>query len=131
MSFDYDSAEWEEERSNFLAWHGYVCDRCGTYDESLHVHHAEGTYSNVYEGLCPDCHAVHHGKPELAYMRKNKPRCNKCSLECNWTEYEGRWRLEEKNGELHDCVEKIPPKPELSPDKKDFKLSNYFNTYGD
>lgn len=71
--FDYRSDDWKEERKEVLEdWDG-CCERCGIETDSPHVHHKYGTHHRVYEVLCPDCHAEHHGNPEIAKYRKRYP----------------------------------------------------------
>lgn len=108
MSFDYDSEEWAEERAEVLEdWDG-CCERCGVPTESPHVHHKYGTSQRVYEVLCPNCHADHHGNPEIADCRKKTTRCKFCSMPIRWQNQDGRWvPLELHSPNRHQCKRRM------------------------
>lgn len=70
----YESQEWEEEREWALAnWDG-LCEYCDEITDSPHVHHKYGLSKQVYEILCPDCHADHHDNSDLRTYRKKKKK---------------------------------------------------------
>lgn len=74
----YESDFWKRERCRVLMLRGDgggTCERCGWGSRSPHVHHRFGWDRrdpwrplplDHYEVLCPDCHAKHHRRPELA-----------------------------------------------------------------
>ena len=99
----YDSAEWEYERHLILRqWDG-ECERCGEPTESPHVHHVYGLNHQIYEVLCPDCHAEHHGNDEISEYQSSEPHCKDCGKICSWEKIENKWRLMDSNGKLHIC----------------------------
>ena len=99
----YDTPEWELERYSALKdWDG-TCERCGDITESPHVHHVKGLNYNDYEILCPECHADHHGDDEIAEYQTRQPCCKKCGKTCDWKELGGKWKLTDRNGNLHIC----------------------------
>lgn len=104
MSFDYGSFEWAEERERVLEdWDG-LCEHCGIETDSPHVHHKYGTSCEEYEILCPDCHADHHGKPEIALCRKSAPKCKFCGARIKWDRKDGRWvPLDPRTNSRHAC----------------------------
>jgi len=99
----YDSAEWEYERHLVLKqWDGR-CEHCDEPTEIPHIHHVYGLNHQIYEVLCPDCHAEHHGNDEIAEYRSSDPRCKDCGKTCSWKKTENRWRLIDSNGKIHVC----------------------------
>lgn len=67
----YDSEEWSEVRGRALEeWDG-VCEHCGEETSSPHVHHKFGLSKDEFEILCPECHADHHGDPDIADCRSH------------------------------------------------------------
>ena len=99
----YDSAEWEYERYLVLRqWDGR-CAHCGEPTESPHVHHVYGLNHQIYEVLCPDCHAEHHGNDEISEYQSSEPHCKDCGKICSWEKIENKWRLMDSNGKLHIC----------------------------
>jgi hypothetical protein len=99
----YESAEWEYERHLVLAqWDGR-CEQCGDPTENPHVHHVYGLNHQVYEVLCPDCHAEHHGNDEISDYRSYDPRCKNCGRTCSWDKIENKWRLTDSDGKIHIC----------------------------
>jgi hypothetical protein len=107
MDFDYDSEEWEDERDRVLEGWGGLCDRCGFETDSPHIHHKYGTNVDEYEILCPECHADHHGKPEIARFQRSLPRCKYCHEIIRWDRgRDGRWiPLEQYSNNRHRCGE--------------------------
>ena len=107
MTFDYDSEEWETERDRVLEdWDG-ECERCGCHPDSPHVHHKYGTSVEEYEILCPECHADHHGDPEIAACEKSASRCKYCNMIIKWSREppNGRWvPLEQYGPTRHRCL---------------------------
>ncbi|MCL4502654.1 MAG: hypothetical protein M1438_12520 [Deltaproteobacteria bacterium] len=83
-------------------WDG-ECERCGEATESPHVHHVYGLNYQIYEILCPDCHAEHHGNDEIADYRSHDPHCKICGKTCSWKKNENRWKLTDTDGKVHVC----------------------------
>lgn len=99
----YNSEEWELERAGVLEdWDG-LCENCGDPTDSPHVHHKYGLNHAIYEVLCPDCHADHHGREEIASYQKDSPNCKRCGKSCEWEEINGKWKLIDGKGRLHIC----------------------------
>ena len=99
----YNSAEWEYERFLVLRqWDGR-CEHCGELTESPHVHHLYGLNHQVYEALCPDCHADHHEKDENFNYQSNNAYCKDCGKACYWEKIENKWRLTDSDGKIHVC----------------------------
>jgi len=62
----YKSENWQEKRQIVLEdWDG-LCQRCEELTNHPHVHHVYGLSSDEFEILCPECHAEHHERPEIA-----------------------------------------------------------------
>ena len=101
----YESEEWQEERNQVLTERGGQCERCGCWPESPHVHHVYGLASDVYEVLCPDCHADHHGNDELREYRRQEPHCKYCYKSIEWRKTSwGSWYPGEPGSDRrHDC----------------------------
>ena len=107
---DYDyyvSDEWEEERENALKGWDDKCERCRCYTDSPHVHHKYGLGSAAYEILCPECHAEHHGDPEIASFiyTKQETRCKYCGQKIEWGKTaQGKWiPMEPGYAGIHKC----------------------------
>lgn len=68
------SATWREKRNGALKNAAFRCERCGTDEQSLHVHHR--TYARVgghelpedLEVLCEPCHYRHHNPTAASYL---------------------------------------------------------------
>lgn len=66
----YQTAEWKMLRAYAIEDAGGKCERCGS-QQKLHVHHKFGLQNKFeLEVLCAECHAAHHGRPELAKTGK-------------------------------------------------------------
>lgn len=107
----YDSPEWQEERERALFnWDG-TCERCGCETGSPHVHHVYGLGSSVYEILCPECHAEHHGNPEIASFGSSdyEPKCKYCGKRIEWGKTEGgKWvPMEPGYTNFHKCKKRF------------------------
>jgi hypothetical protein len=102
--FDYDSDEWKEEREEVLEYWDGCCEHCGLETDTPHVHHKYGTSVREYEVLCPECHAEHHGDPDIAnYGKKGKP-CKYCNRPIQWKSIDGRWvPIDINTGIRHKC----------------------------
>ncbi len=103
----YDSDEWEEERENVLkGWDG-KCEHCRCHTDSPHIHHKYGLGSTEYEILCPECHAEHHGNPEIASFgyAKREAKCKYCGKKIEWGKAaEGKWiAMEPGYTGFHKC----------------------------
>lgn len=103
----YDSDEWEEERENVLKdWDG-KCEHCHCYTDLPHIHHKYGLGSTEYEILCPECHAEHHGNPEIASFgyAKREAKCKYCGKKIEWGKTaEGKWiAMEPGYTGFHKC----------------------------
>jgi hypothetical protein len=99
----YDGEEWEYERSLVLSrWNG-ICEHCGEATDSPHVHHVYGLRYQIFEVLCPECHADHHGRDEIADYQSNDPSCKDCGKTCSWEKIDNKWRLIDSNGKINIC----------------------------
>jgi hypothetical protein len=104
-------------------WNGR-CEHCDEPTESPHVHHVKGLNYRIYEVLCPDCHAEHHGNDEISEYRSSDSYCKNCGKTCSWGKINNRWRLIDSNGKIHVCkhlkeeVEKISESISNSLNKK-------------
>jgi hypothetical protein len=66
--FFYTSDEWGRARERYFREHPRVCERCGSSND-IQLHHKRGLRCDDLEALCGECHAKHHGKPELDHGR--------------------------------------------------------------
>ena len=74
----YDSQEWADEREYALMdWDG-LCEMCDEPTDSPHVHHTYGLKKQIYDIWCPECHAEHHGDPNIALYQKKQTCCKYC-----------------------------------------------------
>lgn len=104
MKFDYNSYEWKRKRERAIfEWHALkdgLCELCGQPTDHPHVHHTFGTDYDVFQVLCPDCHAKHHGIPRLT----NRDKCRYCLQPIKWRKIEGRWvPFDPITMERHQC----------------------------
>jgi hypothetical protein len=107
----YESEEWAEEREMVLEdWDG-ECERCGCLPISPHVHHAKGLKQKEFEVLCPDCHAEHHKRPEIADYCREEPVCKFCGQAFRWGKDEqGNWIPMDPSGKYRHFCKGIPDK---------------------
>lgn len=96
LSDYYETVEWREIRADVLNERGPTCERCGTISETPHIHHVYGLSHDVFEVLCPECHAEHHGDREIAYFHQKKKKTYRiyeddthpisiaCALQSKW-----------------------------------------------